>query len=332
METSGPPEKARKHDAFISYSRKDKGFAKALEKALESFRPPRGLDVPQRHLDVFRDEDDFTGVEYHQSVEGHLREAAKLIVLCSPDSRASRYVNDEISRFAATRGAAHIIPLLVAGIPNNEATPEQEPQKAFPQALCEVMQMPLAADYRRFDPAKDKLNKGVFYGPWYTTLANVLGVSRREIEQRDQLRSARRRNLSIGVVAGIILLLSLALIVTLLARQEVVHRRFVSLAQSLASQAVFENGMKQHDRAALLARQAYLFDERHQGVVRAQVDAALRTVTANQPSTLASKGDGRVYSIAASPEPLWRQAATARSGSGASPTPGLPRASSTVTA
>ena len=225
METTAHPESTRTYDVFISYSRKDKVFANALEKALESYRPPRGLNVPQRHLDVFRDEDDFTGVEYHQSIARHLRESVKLIVLCSPDSRASQYVNDEIKQFAATRGADHIIPILVAGIPNNEAAGEQEEQKAFPQALCDAMQMPLAADYRRFDPGKDKLSKGVFYGAWYTTLANVLGVSRSEIEQRDRRRIARRRTVTIGVVAGIIALLSVALVVTLLAQQEAVHRR-----------------------------------------------------------------------------------------------------------
>jgi WD40 repeat protein len=288
------------HDAFISYSRKDKKFAKALERALESFRPPRGLKLPQRHLDVFRDEDDFTGVEYHQSVATHLRESAKLIVLCSPNSRASQYVNDEINRFAATRGADHIIPILIGGIPNNEATAEQDEQKAFPQALCEAMQMPLAADYRHFDSGKDKLSKGVFYGAWYTTLANILGVSRSQIEQRDQKRIARRRTVIVGGGAGIIVVLSIALIVTVLARREAEHRRFVSLAQALTSQALFESTQGQHDRAALLARQAYLIDQRHQGEVLAQVDAALRRVMKSEPFTLASKGSGKVNAIAVS--------------------------------
>ena len=38
------------NDAFISYSRRDKAFAVALEKALENFKPPRDLNVPQRSL------------------------------------------------------------------------------------------------------------------------------------------------------------------------------------------------------------------------------------------------------------------------------------------
>jgi hypothetical protein len=49
------------HDAFISYSRKDKVFAARLHKALGNYQPPRDLPLTQRRLDVFRDEDDFTG-------------------------------------------------------------------------------------------------------------------------------------------------------------------------------------------------------------------------------------------------------------------------------
>jgi len=84
------------NDAFISYSRKDKAFAVAIEKALESYKPPRDLKVPQRHLVVFRDESDFTGVEYHGALAKHLGASAKLIVLCSPNARLSEFVNDEI--------------------------------------------------------------------------------------------------------------------------------------------------------------------------------------------------------------------------------------------
>ena len=47
--------KRMKYDVFISYSRTDITFARALEKALKNYRAPRGLPVPQRHLSVFRD-------------------------------------------------------------------------------------------------------------------------------------------------------------------------------------------------------------------------------------------------------------------------------------
>jgi hypothetical protein len=86
------------HDAFISYSRKDRAFAVRLQKALGNYVPPRDLPLPHRRLDVFRDEEDFTGTEYYESVDRHLHDSRKLIVLCSPAARDSRFVNDPALR------------------------------------------------------------------------------------------------------------------------------------------------------------------------------------------------------------------------------------------
>ena len=170
---SASDERVYTHDAFISYSRKDKGFAARLDKALESYKPPKDLPLPQRFLDVFRDESDFTGVEYHSSIENHLKRSAKLIVVCSPHARRSPYVNDEIRRFVRLNGPKNIIPVLLAGVPNNEAQSGQEEDMAFPEALCEVMQMPLATNYLGFDLTRDKINKGGFDSSWYALLANI---------------------------------------------------------------------------------------------------------------------------------------------------------------
>ncbi len=195
------------YDAFISYSRQDKAFAALLEKALESYKPPKDLDVPQRHPNIFRDEQDFTGTEYQRSLEKHLQESAKLIVVCSPAARKSQYVNDEIRGFAKSKGAQHIIPLLIAGIPNNEAKPSQEIEKAFPEALCEELGTPLAADYRGFDVQKDKVYRGVFEGAWYKTLADLYGRSRVEIEQRERKRQIRGRCVSATVASAVLLVI-----------------------------------------------------------------------------------------------------------------------------
>jgi len=225
------------HDVFISYSRKDKEFAKKLEKALEDYRPPKNLKVPQRNLDVFRDEEDFTGVEYHQSLEKHLKESAKLIVLCSPNSRKSDYVNDEIKLFADANGADNIIPVLVSGTPNNEAKPGQEDEKAFPDALCKAMEMPLAADYRNFDPQKHRLTKDIFSACWYKLLADIYGIGRGEIEQREKKRQLRRRNITIGLVSAIVAVLAAALVVTLISRQEAIKQKNIAIARQLEAEA-----------------------------------------------------------------------------------------------
>src|SRR5881296_3919004 len=114
------------YDAFICYSRQDAAFARKLEQALEAYKPPKDLPVPHRHLNVFRDEGDLTGTEYYQSIERHLENSAKLIVVCSPHARRSDYVDDEIRRFIKAKGATNVIPVLAAGIPNNHVGPGQE--------------------------------------------------------------------------------------------------------------------------------------------------------------------------------------------------------------
>ena len=145
-----------KYDAFISYSRRDIEFVRLLHKALISYRPPRDLPVPQRTLRVFRDETDFHGPEYHASLSSNLQASAALIVVCSPNSAASEYVGDEIARFANGREQPQIITILLDGIPNNEAKPEESARRAFHEQLIQRLPIPLAAEFRGFDLKRGK--------------------------------------------------------------------------------------------------------------------------------------------------------------------------------
>lgn len=200
-------------DAFICYSRQDISFARRLEAALENFRPPKGMGIPERRLTVFRDERDLTGAEYYAAIERNLGQCKKLIVICTPASRDSTYANDEIRRFARLRGADGIIPVLLSGIPNNEIRSGEESQMAFPDALCEVMGMPLAASFLGFDPSRDKFHRARFENAWYTLLANILDTDRQTIEQRDYKRRLRQRNVTIGLTGAIaVTLAGLALV------------------------------------------------------------------------------------------------------------------------
>ena len=229
------------NDAFISYSRHDRAFAVLLEKALKSYRPPPGIahntGQAQRHLSVFRDESDFTGTEYYAAIDAQLRQSRKLILLCSPAARSSRFVDDEVRRFIAARSSADVIPLLLSGAPNNEAGPEQAAQMAFPQALCDALQMPLATSYLGFDAKRDKPAKDRFEGAWYTLLANLYEVRRSEIEDRDRKRQARQRNVLGAVAAAVIVALLAALAFALMARNEAVKQRDLAEQQRRAAHA-----------------------------------------------------------------------------------------------
>lgn len=209
------PQAAFAHDAFISYSRRDSAFARRFERALEAYKIAPGLPGAGRYLEVFRDEEDFASADYHRSLDEHLRGSSRLIVLCSPHARASEYVNEEIKRFVELRGANHIIPVLLDGIPNNAARPDQQDARAFPDELCCAIAMPLAAGYLGFDLARHKVQRGDFEGAWHMVLAQIVGVTRREIEERDRRRQARRRRIVIGGGAALIAVLATALVISL---------------------------------------------------------------------------------------------------------------------
>jgi WD40 repeat protein len=244
------------HDAFISYSRRDKEFASRLGAALRAYKPPKGLGLEPRHLDIFRDQEDFTGVEYHEAVRRHLRASSRLVLICSPNARKSEYVNDEIRQFVALRGADSIVPVLFCGLANNEARDDQEDEKAFPEALCAALRMPLAIDYRGFDPAgKQKVNKDAFHAAWCSLLANLYGLSRSEVEQREKKRETRRRRITQSIVGGIMATLLAATAISITFWRQAVEQRRAAVARQLTAQAELarNEAPKLIERSVLLA-------------------------------------------------------------------------------
>lgn len=208
-------------DVFISYSRKDRDFAVRLENALESYRFPRSLKSVKRNLNVFRDEADIVASEdYHRTIKEELAGSAKLVVVCSPDARKSKFVDDEIRRFIENHGEEDIIPVLVRGKANNETPDENE--MAFPAALCEN-RMPLAANFLGWETHKGKLHKGPLGSSFYSVLAAIHGIDRRKLEQIDEKVRARRRALTLGAASIIILILSVALVFAVRSQRKAVE-------------------------------------------------------------------------------------------------------------
>ncbi|HXI31055.1 MAG TPA: toll/interleukin-1 receptor domain-containing protein [Vicinamibacterales bacterium] len=199
-----------RYTAFISYAREDAAFARQLEGAIETHQSLKAGAA----LSVFRDESDFTGSEYARALQGHLEQSASLIVVCSPNARRSTFVGDEIERFAALHGAQRIFPVLVDGLPDNEA----DDRKSFPPALlAAVGGMPLAADFRGFERASRRFADPRFESEWFKLLANLQDASPAEIRATDkqlQLRGLRRSRIrwitllavTISVAAAMLLL------------------------------------------------------------------------------------------------------------------------------
>ena len=216
-------------DVFLSYSRKDEAFGRRLEEALENYTLPKNVNsrsVSTKRLNVFRDKKDLVpnAADYYKSIEEYLNRSRYLVVICSPNARASDYVNDEIKAFLRSNEANRVIPVLLSGKPNNDSQAKPE-EYAFPQALTDALSMPLAIGFTEFELAPGKLNKGRYHDSWYTLLAKIYGTERAEIERLDAKRQARRRAIFAGVSLAVIAALSVALVFAIISRQQAASER-----------------------------------------------------------------------------------------------------------
>lgn len=121
-----------KYDAFISYRHQklDKAIAENLQKKLEEFRPPQGIEYKntKKITRIFRDESELpTSNDLSADIRAALEQSNYLIVLCSPQFKESKWCMQEINYFIELHDGRtnHILPILVEG----------NPAETFPQAL-----------------------------------------------------------------------------------------------------------------------------------------------------------------------------------------------------
>ncbi|MDP9142337.1 MAG: TIR domain-containing protein [Pseudomonadota bacterium] len=203
--------------AFISYSHADEAWAKWLHNALETYRVPRRLvggagpfgPRPRRLFPVFRDRDELSSAaELSSVIEAALRESRFLIVICSPNSARSKWVDAEIRRYKALGRENRILALIVDGEPH--AT--DAAQECFPEALrykvnrrgdlTDEPSEPIAADARPFADHK--------HGAKLKLISALLGVGYDELRQRErQRRFWMKVQLAVAGFAGIALLAGL---------------------------------------------------------------------------------------------------------------------------
>ena len=134
-----PQEKQYKYYAFISYSRKNSKAAAYLHKQLEHFRVPvkyvakENLPPHSKFLrPVFRDRRDLEVDEgsFTDDIKVAIEQSRHIIVLCSPESAASRWVNEENKHFLATHNGdfGDIVPVILNGEPGSGGDTECLPE------------------------------------------------------------------------------------------------------------------------------------------------------------------------------------------------------------
>lgn len=110
--------------AFISYSTADEKWAKWLHKHLENYNLPNALrrtnnSLPKYIRPVFWYKTDLSGTELHSALERELTSSRHLVLICSPESAKSEWVNDEVKSFVESNRTDSIIPFIVSGQPDN---------------------------------------------------------------------------------------------------------------------------------------------------------------------------------------------------------------------
>ncbi len=126
----------KKYFAFISYQRKDEKIAEWLRRKLENYHLPAkirkgNVELPKDLRPIFRDSLELSGGFLVQEIEKALSDSRFLIVVCSPNSAKSPWVNKEVQYFIENGREEYIIPFIIEGEPFSN-DPEKE---CFPPTL-----------------------------------------------------------------------------------------------------------------------------------------------------------------------------------------------------
>jgi hypothetical protein len=206
--------RALRYRAFISYSHADTSWAKWLQRALESFPIDKDLigrrtalgQVPKALRPIFRDRDDFiAGDTLSEQTPEALDASEALIVICSPASAKSHYVNEEICLFKSRQPDRQLVPLIVGGTPNDPQHECFSPGLKFRVSskgeITNVPDEPLAADVREHGDGKNLALAKV--------VAGLLGLPADDIFRRAERARRRRRRLLASAVAATLVVVSL---------------------------------------------------------------------------------------------------------------------------
>ncbi|MGA7329829.1 MAG: PQQ-binding-like beta-propeller repeat protein, partial [Rhodomicrobium sp.] len=193
-----------KYKAFISYSARDRKFADWLFHQLETYRVPgkvrgtagRDGPVPARLYPIFKDREELPASEdLGKQLELALEDSACLVVICSPRSATSRFVNQEILTFKRMGRDNRILAIIIDGEPNaadkSGVAPEEE---CFPPALRYRLGWDGALTAERVEPiAADAREQGDGkFNAKLKVVAGILGISYDALKRREDARRLRR--------------------------------------------------------------------------------------------------------------------------------------------
>lgn len=199
-----------KYRAFISYSHTDEKWAKWLHRRLESYRPPKSLNISKTLTPIFRDRDELAASrDLSASILEALGSSENLVVICSPAAARSHWVNEEVEEFTRLGRGNQIFSLFVDGKPNDSEN------ECLPESLRATDgHEPLGADVR---PVADGRT-----GALLKIAAALLDVRFSELTQRENQARVRRLVYFLGASAAGMLLMVFLTVFALVSREEAV--------------------------------------------------------------------------------------------------------------
>ena len=229
--------RSMRYAAFISYSHRDRRWAQWLHRRIEHFRLPRdvGNDNVVQLRPVFLDRAELpSSADLASSVHAALVESRALIVICSPASAASRWVNEEVRQFKALGRGHRIFCLVVAGEPATGEcfAPALRFEVENGQVSSHPAPEPLAADIR---PGMDDRSSASL-----KIIAGLLELPYDRLRQREQVRHQRKLVIITSASAlGCVIFAALA-VLAWHARNEADVQRKRAEQQSLTAQRTAE--------------------------------------------------------------------------------------------
>jgi WD40 repeat protein len=205
--------------AFISFRHidPDQRWAKWLHTQLESYRLPKALlkgRTTNRVGRVFRDAEELAAcTNLPDELKAALADSEYLIVICSPGTAGSRWVDQEVREFAAMGRKDKILALLVRG----------EPPEAFPPVFKELGIDPLAADVR-IDNRRSRNDAEL------RLLASLIDCKYDDLRQREHERRLRQAMAAAAVMAVTAVALGLLAIIALIQRNTAHSRELAANA------------------------------------------------------------------------------------------------------
>jgi tetratricopeptide (TPR) repeat protein len=224
-----------RYRAFISYSHQDQIWAQWLHKALESYRVPSRLVgqttaagvIPARLAPVFRDRDELpSATDLNRKVNEALGASANLIVICSPRSATSHWVNEEVLAFKRLGRADRIFCLIVDGEPNATDLAGREAEECFAPALRFQIGADGQPTHERTEPiaADARAGKDGKSNALLKLIAGLLDVGFDALKQRE-LQRRNRRLAAVTALALVVMVVTTALAISAVVARHAAERR-----------------------------------------------------------------------------------------------------------